>query len=294
LFASRRKHGLVFMMSTVTGLFCTSGGLPGLALQGESLVLVERMMALPAITLLLTVGLYVLNDLTDADLDRMNKKRRPIPMGIVTKRQAVFFIISTNAVAGLIALSTGNLATILLIVPMIAIGILYSAPKVALKDRFVVKTLTIGVYMSLSLMLGSTVGSDLSNLAVSSVLAYGSLMVLMMVFVTSPYNDLGDIEGDAAAGRKTIPVVIGRKATLVMIGATACTMSAASWVLYFSSSLGITGAIVMSIVSSLILVNIIRTSRLEAKSEAIRSQHARLMPLHFLMQSAIIAGTILV
>ena len=41
--------------------------------------------------------MYILNDLFDADLDRMNGKTdRPIPSGKVSKRQALFFVILMN------------------------------------------------------------------------------------------------------------------------------------------------------------------------------------------------------
>ena len=39
-------------------------------------------------------------------------------------------------------------------------------------------------------------------------------MLAMMVFVTSPLNDLGDIKGDKKAGRRTIPIVLGKENTI--------------------------------------------------------------------------------
>ena len=39
---------------------------------------------------------------------------------------------------------------------------------------------------------------------------FSGIALALMVFVTSPLNDLGDIEGDKASGRRTIPIVIGR------------------------------------------------------------------------------------
>ena len=43
---------------------------------------------------------------------------------------------------------------------------------------------------------------------------YPALMLGIMVFITSPFNDLGDISGDKATGRKTIPLIIGKENTV--------------------------------------------------------------------------------
>ena len=39
-------------------------------------------------------------------------------------------------------------------------------------------------------------------------------MLALMVFVTPPRNDLGDIKGDKKAGRRTIPIVLGKENTI--------------------------------------------------------------------------------
>ena len=39
-------------------------------------------------------------------------------------------------------------------------------------------------------------------------------MLEMIVFVTPPLNDLGDIKGDKKAGRRTIPIVLGKENTI--------------------------------------------------------------------------------
>ena len=54
---------------------------------------------LPLSTLLIITGMYVLNDLFDADLDRINgKTNRPIPSGKVSKGHALLFVVVTNVI----------------------------------------------------------------------------------------------------------------------------------------------------------------------------------------------------
>src|SRR5262249_2337421 len=129
LFKSRKKNALVYMLATIVGIFCAPGGITFLA-NSDPAILLERTLPLPFITLLMAVGLYVLNDLTDVEIDRANNKKRPIPMRIVSRRQTIFFIILTNCLAAGLAFATGNLSTVMLVAPMAVLGILYSAPRI--------------------------------------------------------------------------------------------------------------------------------------------------------------------
>ena len=113
---------------------------------------------------------------------------------------------------------------------MLAIGIMYSAPRVALADRFVIKTLSIAIFYMLCAFLGITSAYGL-ELAAARPMApiYAMLMLGMMIFISSVFNDLGDVKGDKAAGRRTIPIVIGRTNTIKMSMALAAGMAAISW-----------------------------------------------------------------
>src|SRR5688572_18274017 len=129
LFNSRKKHGLLYSVATVAGLFCILPGILGvMGSEVEIHLLLQRTVPLPFITLMITAGMYILNDLVDADADKANSKNRPIPTGLVSKKQAWSFIILTNgaAVTMLILIVSLNLVNTILVVPMILIGILYS------------------------------------------------------------------------------------------------------------------------------------------------------------------------
>src|SRR5439155_12395032 len=92
LFQSRKKFAFLYGLATVTGLFCLPGVFGALSSPNPDLLNILRMtLPLPIATLLVTVGTYILNDLVDADLDRANGKKRPIPSELVSKRQAWIF-----------------------------------------------------------------------------------------------------------------------------------------------------------------------------------------------------------
>ncbi|MGH9990550.1 MAG: UbiA family prenyltransferase, partial [Nitrososphaera sp.] len=158
LFNSRKKHGLLYSVATAAGLFCILPGILGvMGSEVEIHLLLQSTIPLPFITLMITVGMFILNDLVDLDLDKANSKNRPIPSGLVSKKQAWSFIILTNgaAVGMLTLIVTLNLANTILVVPMILIGILYSMPKkIAFMNRFLLKNISISLFYVLCIMLG--------------------------------------------------------------------------------------------------------------------------------------------
>lgn len=102
---------------------------------------------------------------------------------------------------------------------------MYSLPKISLKDKFVIKTCAIAIAMACSLLLGASMysgkdfGSEIAGtfgwigFQTEGQLLYpmfAGAMLALMVFVTSPLNDLGDIMGDKETGRRTIPIVFGK------------------------------------------------------------------------------------
>src|SRR5918997_1063229 len=81
LFNSRKKYGLLYSIATAAGLFCIPGILSMMDSETEIQLLIQRTIPLPFVTLMIAVGMYILNDLVDTDVDRANSKNRPIPSG---------------------------------------------------------------------------------------------------------------------------------------------------------------------------------------------------------------------
>src|SRR3989442_5098065 len=96
LFQSCKKFAFLYGLATVTGLFCLPGVFGALSSQNPDLLnILQITLPLPLATLLVTVGTYILNDLVDADLDKANGKKRPIPSALVSKTQAWKFVVLT-------------------------------------------------------------------------------------------------------------------------------------------------------------------------------------------------------
>lgn len=296
LLESRKKWGILYSLATVSGLFFMPGVLGAMWSGADILTIFQKVMPLPAISFLITVGMFVLNDLVDADLDRANGKKRPIPSGLVSKRQTWTFITLTNGLALLLSIITLNPISIMIVALMLVLGILYSAPRIALMKRFVTKTVTIAIYYSLCALLGITsiYGLDLA-IGNPAILVHDLSMLSIMIFISSTLNDLGDVEGDRMAGRRTIPIVIGKSNTIKLSMVLAICMLPVTWALYaLTVATGDHGSIVTPVSTSLFaLVVASKMSRMLKglhDMESMRRHHKKLFPLNVILQSNLAVG----
>ena len=303
LFNSRKRHGLLYSVATAAGLFCIPGILGAMGSETEIQLLIQRTIPLPFITLMIAVGMYILNDLVDADVDKVNSKNRPIPSGRVSKKQAWSFILLTNGAAVGILILTLTLASVILVVPMILIGILYSIPKrIALMNRFMLKNIAIASFYMLCTMLGMTSSYGI-ELAINNPIVPIHTMAIsgIMIFVGSTINDLGDIKGDKAAGRRTIPIILGGENTTRMLIILLASMPALSWILYGMSvehtttiSMMMTATpIAVTIVSSLALLRMANIRKVFRDVKLMRLQHKKWFPLYLVLQSGFVVGSFL-
>ena len=292
---------MIYALATLAGLFSIPGAFA--SVMNNPLVFsqtIANLVTLPLSSLFIIIGMYVFNDLVDADLDKLNGKKRPIPSGDVSKFQAWIFIIGTNSLGIALSLVTSNIFSLLISLSLVAIGIMYSAPKIAFKDKFLVKTISIAVAMMLCISLGSTSYWNLNSAKDSNFgslgiqILYPAIMLAIMVFITSPFNDVADVVGDKKAGRRTIPIVIGSESTVRMAIALAGAMIAISWIVYSVSNTGWMNPLLVSLVSILSMYNMSKTLKNLSNKEYVRKQHKKSMPLHLLLQLALALGALLV
>jgi geranylgeranylglycerol-phosphate geranylgeranyltransferase len=309
LLRSRRKWGIMYMLATVSGIFVPMGVFTPIVGQGDLiLTIVIKNTPLLASTFLIITGMYVLNDLVDADLDRSSRKKRPIPSGQVTEAQARIFVIVTNVAGISLALITCNPYSITITLSITGIGLMYSAPKICLKDRFVVKTGSIAAASMLCFLLGSSYTFNSTGMIVHGfkyhisqiglpilVSSYGALMSGCIIFITSLLNDLGDVEGDTAFGRRTIPSVIGPKNTvkLTIIIATAMIFTCMISFCLLPYQIGLISPISVSLVAVFSAIKMTRLLNHLNDCDFIRYQHKRSIRWHLMLQSALIVGSLL-
>jgi geranylgeranylglycerol-phosphate geranylgeranyltransferase len=308
LLQSRRKWGIMYMLATLSGIFVPLGVFTPIIDQGDLiLTIVIKNTPLLAATFLIITGMYVLNDLVDADLDRSSGKKRPIPSGHVTVAQARVFVIITNAAGLFLALTTYNPYSITITLIIIGIGLMYSAPKICLKDRFVIKTGSIAAASMLCLLLGSSYTFDNTGIITHGfkyhisigvpilVSTYGALMSGCIIFITSLLNDLGDVEADTAFGRRTIPLVIGRKNTVILtiVIATAMIFISSISLCLLPYKIGLISPISICFVAAFSGIKMGKVLKHLNDCGFIRNQHKKSIQWHLMLQSGLILGSLL-
>lgn len=160
---------------------------------------------------LLALATYTYNDVTDFEVDRINKTNRPSVTGNASRKElsglvAVLFGLSLALAASI------NVQTLSLVSLCIVLGVVYSHPRFNLKEMFPLKTVATAAGAALSSLMG---GAAVAN--VSFPVVYAALSFFLFFFVLGPLGDIGDLKGDRAAGRRTFPIVLGTKSTLVIM-----------------------------------------------------------------------------
>lgn len=297
LFQSRKKFAFLYCLATVTGLFCLPGVVDALlSPDHEFLVIVQMTLTLPIASLLATVGIYIMNDLVDVDLDKANGKNRPLSSGLVSKKQGWAFVLSTFVAAVLLTMITFRPISLIIMVLMLAIGIAYSAPKIALMKRFVIKTVSIAIFYILCALLGLTSAFNLDLALQNPLLVANVLLTLaIMVFVSSTLNDMGDIWGDKDAGRRTIPIVIGEDYTIKLTIILATAILVETWgfygaVLIMGDRNPVTPvtSVTTSVIALIVLMTLRKMRKAIKNPEFVRSQHKKLFPLQLAIHASLI------
>ena len=244
--------------------------------------------------LAIALSVYVYNDLSDVKLDKFSSAtgnrrhiNRPLVTGKASKLDAKIFVL----VQMFIGLGIGflvNLQFLFLLMSYLVLGFLYSTPPANFKKRFLLKQVTIALGQAIaSLAGGAAVG------VISKPVIYSAALFFTLTFGVVPINDLSDIYGDQVMGRKTMPIVIGPKAT---INFALVVVTAALFISVFSYSwLGFNFAfpILIGIHSLVLLFSLLKISNNYNNPNYIENTKKRVLwPVCLTFQISILVGLI--
>jgi homogentisate phytyltransferase/homogentisate geranylgeranyltransferase len=213
---------------TVIGTWLGIAGLWVIALAAASGVSVGEAAFQLACVLLAGTGVNVaivgLNQITDVEIDRINKPRLPLAAGELTPRAAAAIVAVAAAIPVALALTQGwlELAAVL---AALAIGAAYSLPPVRLKRHPVAASLCIAGVRSAVVNLG--VAAHFSRaftgeVAIPDAVWALTAFVLPFSFAIAVLKDVPDREGDRRFRIATFTVRMGpRRAARLGIGALA-------------------------------------------------------------------------
>ncbi len=95
----------------------------------------------------------------------------------------------------------------------ILLAYVYSSPRFNLKERFPFKTVVTALDASTACLMGASVGGAVF----STYTILSSVGFFTFFFILGPQGDFQDIKGDTSIGRRTFPIVMGRKKTLTLM-----------------------------------------------------------------------------
>jgi 4-hydroxybenzoate polyprenyltransferase len=148
---------------------------------------------------------YTLNAITDVKEDSINKPLRPIPSGLISPKEAIYWLVFLTVVSvGGISLIYSGIELFLAYL-IIFLGFSYSLPPLSLKKRGLIAPLITGWGVMHPLFI--TGGSELFLFSIS---------IMCHSIGTTSLKDLSDDKGDIAAGRKTISVLKGTPTVVAM------------------------------------------------------------------------------
>lgn len=155
---------------------------------------------------LIGAGGMVVNDIFDAEIDRINKPSRPLPSGAVSPRSASFLYACLTAVGLLLNLFLQSNAQ------AIAIGaaLLVFLYSYTLKSTPLFGNLAVGLLTGLTFIYGGAAVGNIERATIPALFAF------LINVGRELIKDMEDVEGDARHDAATFPIKYGmRSAALV-------------------------------------------------------------------------------
>ncbi len=183
------------ILSFFVGAILAFGGIPDLS--------VNLLYGLVAVAGAL-LGINLFNQITDIEIDRINKPHRPLPNGKVSTQTALNIVIFLFLVS-LLSAYIFSIVLFGLTLAYLILGTAYSLKPFRLKERFLLSNFSIAIwYNFLNFLMGWVVFRPLLD-------APFALLTLWFIydFIAINSKDYFDINGDGQFGVKTLPVLFG-------------------------------------------------------------------------------------
>jgi geranylgeranylglycerol-phosphate geranylgeranyltransferase len=154
---------------------------------------------------LVTVGANAINDSFDIEIDRINRPDRPLPLGILTQRDAqqLWLIVSLSAICINIII---HLSALLIVVFSIILLYYYSA---RLKKTVLVGNAVVAFMTGMAFIYGGAIVGHIERAYIPATFAF------LVNFARELVKDVEDVEGDRKEHAATLPVRYGTKPALI-------------------------------------------------------------------------------
>ena len=188
---TRIEHSIMLVIAVLSGEFLSFGKLPNIAILLLSLIT----------PILISMASFAINDYFDVDVDKLNKKNRPLVTGELSKDSAIYITVIC-LVVGVMASFFINTDAFLIAIIFGVLAMLYSYK---LKELFLLGNLYIGFSMAIPFIYG--------NFVVSNILGFNIVIVSSMIFISGVareiHGTIRDYEGDRKRKVLSLPHFIG-------------------------------------------------------------------------------------
>ncbi len=275
----------VYTFATAVGLVAAVRGLPPI------LISLQSLLATTAIGL----SVYLFNDLMDVPYDKIsaangNAKHvgRPLVHGLVSPKEQLSLIILLSIVGLGVGLSINFLAFSMYLVYLV-LGYFYSAPPARFKKRFLLKDLTIAIGGAMAGLAGGAAVNTFSG----PVLFEALLFFVFSLGVGGAVVDIGDMMADKEAGMRTVPIVLGQKASIKIAMASIGMIGAATVAGYFYLGFNFVFPVfACGIFAIWIYLLYTLLGKLDNFDYLSRMVQQKIVPLFFLAQFSLIVGVL--
>jgi geranylgeranylglycerol-phosphate geranylgeranyltransferase len=151
-------------------------------------------------------GANAINDYYDLEIDRINKPNRPLPSGLLTRRDARIFA-GFSFLAGIVIAAFINPACLAVALVSSVLLVLYSR---SLKKTVLLGNLIVAFMLGLALVYGGLAVGGIRNAAVVGLFSF------LYNLAREILKDVDDMDGDRTQGARTFPIRYGVRASLIL------------------------------------------------------------------------------
>ncbi len=195
LFRLTRFEHSILLIIAVIGAEILAGGLPS-----------AQVAALSIITpIFLSMSAFAINDYFDVNVDRANKKKRPL----VTRELRPSDALAVASVSMVIGIAGGLLLNAYCFIIAVIFGVLSILYSYKLKDVPLIGNSYVAFSMAIPFVFG--------NYVMTYRLLDSVVLIFFLIFISGLgreiYGTIRDFDGDKKRGAMTVPMLIGKKAS---------------------------------------------------------------------------------
>lgn len=170
-----------------------------------------------------------LNDYCDAEIDRINRPKRPIPQGIISRKSALVYAVILFILGSLLALPVLSPELTVILVAALFMLISYSF---YFKVRPFFGNLIVSLILGMTFLFAAAVFGDIRKGVPPFFLAFGFNLIREIV------KDIQDMAGDRAVNARTIPLSLGIPATRSLVFILTIILMLGALIPYFAGIYG--------------------------------------------------------